>query len=222
LRKYPERYYIYGGNQVQHVGVSGEMVPDVLFCDPLSLSKVNGEIKRFTGKAYELRISRLSDERSESSEIFSLQLIDASTGVSANIRDIGFGFSQVLPIIVQTLTSEGKTLLIEQPELHLHPALQAELGDLFINAALGDQKNTFIIETHSEHLILRLLRRIRETSEGKLPDGVLPITPEQISVLYVQSGKDGAQIMNLRVTDDGDFENKWPDGFFTEREKELF
>lgn len=222
LRKYPERYYIYGGNQVQNIGASGEMVPDILFCNQQALFKVNEELKRFTGKTYELRISRLSDERSESSEIFSLQLIDTATSVSANIRDIGFGFSQVLPIIVQTLTAERKTLLIEQPELHLHPALQAELGDLFINAALGEQKNTFIIETHSEHLILRLLRRIRETSEGKLTDSVLPITPEQISVLYIQSGKDGAQIMNLEVTEDGDFMDPWPDGFFTEREKELF
>ncbi len=222
LRDYPERYYIYGGNPVQNVGASGRMVPDILFSDHEALTKVNEAIMRFTGKDYILKVSKLSDEQFVTSEIFTLQMVDMKTGVSANIRDTGFGFSQVLPIIVQTMMSREKTLLIEQPELHLHPALQAELGDLFINAALGEQKNTFIIETHSEHLILRLLRRIRETSEGSLPQGCTPITPDQISVLYVQPGKDGAQITNLSVTDGGDFECKWPDGFFTEREKELF
>lgn len=222
LREYPERYYIYGGNIVENIGVSGKMLPDVLFGNLDILSKVNLEIKRFTGKDYELRVSRLSDERSETSEIFALQLVDMTSGITVNLRDIGFGFSQVLPVIVQTISSQKKTLLIEQPELHLHPALQAELGDLFINAALGEQKNAFIIETHSEHLILRLLRRIRETSKGKLPQGCQPITPDQLAVLHVQPDEDGAKIIRLPVTEDGEFEIPWPEGFFAERSKELF
>jgi len=222
LRDYPERYYIYGGNPVQNVGVSGQMVPDILFSDDETLNKVNEAIMLFTKKDYILKVSKLSDAQSVTSEIFTLQLVDTKTGVSANIRDIGFGFSQVLPIIVQTMMSSNKTLLIEQPELHLHPALQAELGDLFINAAMGEKKNTFIIETHSEHLILRLLRRIRETSEGRLPLGCQPITPDQLAVLYVQSDKDGSKIIHLPVTEDGEFEIPWPEGFFAERSKELF
>ena len=112
--------------------------------------------------------------------------------------------------------------MIEQPELHLHPALQAELGDVFIESALGENKNTFLIETHSEHLILRLLRRVRETSVGEITDAKLALRPEDISVLFVRPGKDGSEVLNLPVTADGDFACPWPGGFFAERAQELF
>src|SRR2546427_12376514 len=78
-------------------------------------------------------------------------------------RDVGIGISQVLPVLVEAYGAENQIITIEQPEIHLHPALQAELGDVFITSALGDQRNTFILETHSEHLILRIMRRMRET-----------------------------------------------------------
>jgi AAA15 family ATPase/GTPase len=84
--------------------------------------------------------------------------------------------SQVLPVLVAAYASQGSILAMEQPEIHLHPALQAELGDVFIESALGPRGNTFILETHSEHLILRLLRRIRETTNGELPPDLTPYT----------------------------------------------
>ena len=112
--------------------------------------------------------------------------------------------------------------MIEQPELHLHPALQAELGDVFIESALGENKNTFLIETHSEHLILRLLRRIRETTAGELPTGKMPLRPDDIAVLYVKPGPEGSEVIALPVNVEGDFDEPWPDGFFPERAKELF
>jgi hypothetical protein len=82
----------------------------------------------------------------------------------------------------------------------------------------------FLLETHSEHLILRLLRRIRETTDGELPDESLALLPEDLSVVCVEPGKDGAgaQIRLIRVTPDGDFADRWPGGFFAEREEELF
>lgn len=222
LRDYPERYYIHRGNILsKYVGMTGETVPDILFIDDRLVSKVNRELNRF-GYDYELRVSQLMNEESDSDEVFSLQLFNKSTGISANLRDVGFGFSQVLPIIIQSMLSKNNTLLIEQPELHLHPKLQAELGDLFINSALGDQKNKFLIETHSEHLILRILRRIRETTDGELPEGVKPITPEQVAILYVQPGKEGSEVIHIPVNEDGEFERPWPQGFFAERARELF
>lgn len=221
LREYPERFYIYGGNPLESVGSSGKMVFDVLFNNPELLDKVNDVFKRF-GTDYELRLSPYMKDKLQTSEVFVPELFNKSTSISASFRNVGFGFSQVLPVIVQSILSKEKTLLIEQPELHLHPALQAELGDVFIESALGKNKNTFLIETHSEHLILRLLRRIRETTEGELAEGDNPLRPEDVAVIYARPTEKGTELIELRITEDGDFADKWPDGFFAERAKELF
>ena len=157
-----------------------------------------------------------------------LVALPANTKVS--LQDVGVGISQVLPVLMSAFAERNGVIAIEQPEIHIHPALQAELGDVFIETALGENKNTFLLETHSEHLILRLLRRIRETTEGDFsswspslkqacPNG---IKPEDIAVLYVQPGEEGAEIIELPVTEDGDFSRPWPGGFFAERSKELF
>ena len=137
-------------------------------------------------------------------------------------RDVGIGVSQVLPVLVHAYADRSKLVAIEQPEIHLHPALQAELADVFIESALGEQKNTFLLETHSEHLILRILRRIRETADGELPPGMQSITPNDVTVLYVKPGAEGSQVVELVPNSEGDFDEPWPDGFFPERSKELF
>lgn len=220
LRHYPERYYIFSGNLSEQVGKLGEKLPDLLYQHPEILTRVNAGLDRF-GLGYHLKMSLLKDEDSNLSNVFAVRVVDKES-VSVSIRDVGFGVSQVLPIIVQSLLSRNKTLLIEQPEIHLHPALQAELGDLFIQSALGEQRNTFILETHSEHLILRILRRIRETTEGELELGLTPIRPEDVAVLYVLPDKDGAKVVEIPIQPDGEFASQWPQGFFAERAKELF
>ncbi|MBI3799523.1 MAG: AAA family ATPase [Deltaproteobacteria bacterium] len=164
----------------------------------------------------------LRDEDSNFTNAFVLRVVNRKSGVIANIRDVGFGVSQILPIIAQSRLSFNKTLLIEQPEIHLHPAHQAELADVFIQSALGKQQNTFILETHSEHLILRILRRIRETTEGELEPGLIPIRPDQVAVLYVLPGADGTKVVEIPIRPDGEFAKRWPQGFFAERAKELF
>jgi hypothetical protein len=148
-----------------------------------------------------------------------LRLEDSRTGVKLALQDVGVGISQVLPLLVHCATADNTLILIEQPELHVHPALQAELGDLFIESALKRQ-NTLVLETHSEHLILRMLRRIRETTAAE--EEAVRITPEDVAVLYVKPGPDGSEVIELPVTPDGDFSVPWPDGFFPERAKELF
>lgn len=135
-----------------------------------------------------------------------LVLMDMRSRTAVTHRDVGIGISQVLPVLVMAYASRGKLLAMEQPEIHLHPSLQAELGDVFIESALGGRRNTFILETHSEHLILRLLRRMRE---GKL-------SADDISVLYVQPAGVGSQVLQIRVDEDGDFIDRWPGGFFEE------
>jgi len=155
-----------------------------------------------------------------------LILIDQlRNNTAVTLRDVGIGISQVIPVITYANSFKKGLISIEQPELHLHPALQAELGDLFIESALGDSKNTLLIETHSEHLILRILRRIRETfetSQQKAPPKIEnPITPDDVSVIYAKPTKDGTKLYNMKITEDGNFEKDWPDGFFEERLEEF-
>ena len=151
-----------------------------------------------------------------------LVLVDIEQDITVSLPDVGVGISQVMPVLVYAFESEQRLLAIEQPEIHVHPALQAELGDVFIESALGPHKNTFLIETHSEHLILRILRRIRETTDGELEEGQRPIRPDDVAVLYVDPRDRRTAVVEIPVTDDGDFATQWPAGFFTEREKELF
>ena len=83
---------------------------------------------------------------------------------------------------------------------------------MFIEAALGERQNTFILETHSEHLILRLMRRVRE---GK-------IRSDDVSVVYVEPLSKGSSFVELRIDEDGDFIDEWPGGFFEESFHEKF
>lgn len=151
-----------------------------------------------------------------------LVLLDQRSNTAVSHRDVGLGISQVLPVLVSAYGSQDSMVCIEQPELHLHPKLQADLGDVFIECALGDQKNTFILETHSEHLMLRILRRIRETSDGELRDGLTPVRPSDVAVIYAQPSSEGTQLIQIPVRDDGEFAQTWPKGFFPERSEELF
>lgn len=174
------------------------------------------------GYLYADVMKKIKEREENLSNVQELVLIDRRTDTQVSHRDVGIGVSQVLPVLVSAYASHEKIIAIEQPEIHLHPALQAELGDLFIASALGSNNNTLFLETHSEHLILRILRRIRETTDGELPEGVKPITPEQVAVLYVQPVKEGSEVIHIPVNKDGEFERPWPQGFFAERARELF
>ena len=103
-------------------------------------------------------------------------LRDFEKGILVAPSDVGVGISQMVPVVVGALREQEGVLTIEQPELHVHPAIQVGLGDLFIQAVTKNPEQLFtskslLIETHSEHIMLRLLRRIRETTDGELPPG---------------------------------------------------
>lgn len=158
-----------------------------------------------------------------------------SPEVLLDAEDVGEGIGQIIPVITAAISPRTGALLIEQPELHVHPRVQVGLGDLFIQSArpfghhlsavhagFYDADKTVVVETHSEHLMLRILRRIRETADGTLATGLPKIGPEDIAVLYVQSGDQGSKITRLRVNEEGEFIDRWPHGFFDERGEELF
>lgn len=150
-------------------------------------------------------------------------LVPHGQSIQVQLHDVGTGVSQLLPVVVLSLAARDNLVAIEQPELHLHPALQTELGDLFIESALRSfRKNTLLIETHSEHLILRLLRRIRETTEPTQNENARPLRPDQVSVIYVEQTEQGVQLSQLRIDESGEFIDRWPKGFFEERADELF
>jgi predicted ATPase len=172
----------------------------------------------------------LEDIKSFKSELASLpkhqqlSLIDLRNNLEVQPQDIGIGISQLLPVVVAALDTDFTSIIaIEQPELHIHPAMQVKLGDLFITQINKRKINTiFLLETHSEHLLLRLLRRIRETNEGELPLDAPSLTPEKVSVIYVEQTFEGVKLAPLRIDETGEFIDRWPKGFFEERAEELF
>jgi hypothetical protein len=154
-----------------------------------------------------------------------LQIVDARVGRPVTPADIGVGIQYLIPVLVEILGARGGTKIIEEPELHAHPALQAELGDTLIEGALREEApGRFIVETHSEHLILRILRRIREASERSesYPERLPKVRPEDVAVIYAEPSSEGTILHHLKISEDGDFIDRWPAGFFTERADELF
>lgn len=149
-----------------------------------------------------------------------LRLLDTGGG-SHQPQDVGVGISQVLPVVVAAQDGSASVVCVEQPELHVHPAVQVGLGDLFIDGALNTGL-AFLIETHSEHLILRLLRRVREAAEQELAIEGPTLTPSLVGVYYL-SKEDGHIVASeIPINADGDFDRPWPRGFFEERGPELF
>jgi predicted ATPase len=132
------------------------------------------------------------------------------------ITDVGFGISQVLPIVAVCLLAQpGDLLVFEQPEIHLHPRAQAGLADLLLCTALSGKQ--VIIETHSDHLINRLRRRLAEFSaETDTP------APHLVNLVFVSPPKaagQGATVENAQLDQKGNISN-WPAGFLAESAKE--
>lgn len=192
------------------------------------------------GKAEPTSIVRnVLKELSSGKESLGVYLVDTRNNAQVDFCDVGFGISQVLPLIAEVLKAEAGMVCIEQPEVHLHPKMQSDLADIFLKYATkrkgynesrywGDdyrerfEESRFILETHSEHIILRLLRRIRETVRSNNPSSEEGIRPEDVSVAWVSGGARGSVVTPLEISSKGKFIDDWPEGFFEERLKEIF
>jgi hypothetical protein len=155
---------------------------------------------------------RIEVIRKGKSESDPFQIGVKTGGPTFNLIDVGYGVSQSLPILVETvLQSENVTFLLQQPEVHLHPRAQAELGSFF--AQQVGRKHRFVIETHSDHLIDRVRMEVRRGT----------LKPEQVSLLYFERQKQGATIHNLELGPDGSIIDP-PAGyrqFFMDEERRL-
>jgi predicted ATPase len=126
----------------------------------------------------------------------------------ANIMDVGFGVSQVLPIIVLAhFAPPGSLLILEQPEIHLHPRVQTELADLFLEIAL--KRNVqFLIESHSEYLLMRLQRRLAER-KGEFAQ----LSEKDVRLYFCKQEAEASVLEPLEMDEFGRIKN-WPQDFF--------
>ena len=219
LRSSPERLYPISRKNRTDTGVRGEFAPEVLYSNSAFVELANYWFNRFD-VPYTLVVDFFGSFE-VTGEFISMSLIDKRTNTKVTLADVGFGINQLLPVIVEGLMPPESwsrldrlhsIVCVEQPEIHLHPRLQAEIADLMIDTSRGYRGKQWIVETHSELLMRRLQRRVAE--------GV--IEPSDVSVLYVDPmGFDGSEIYVLRLDDDGQFMDDWPNGFFEEGFNEL-
>ena len=119
--------------------------------------------------------------------------MDSHTGVLTSLVDAGFGASQLLPILIQGLIApEGGTMLLEQPEIHLHPRAQADLADFLVE--VSRRGVGVIVETHSEHLLTRLYRGASRTSRW---------TGVHVALYYVTRSEEGSQVTPVEINEYG-------------------
>lgn len=218
LRATAQRYYRIQGLDIESIDSTGSNLP--IYLKNLSLAN-QLEFSKWTEENFGFKLTFITNPGHVSLAI-------QQYNKSFNLADTGFGFSQILPILLQIwsrifnndkvirrrlpwLENNNLVFLIEQPELHLHPAMQATLIDVFIKAIkLGKKKKInikFVLETHSETIINRIGRHIIEEN----------LESENVEIMIFENEKDKLEIIKTNITPDGIIE-KWPLGFFEPKE----
>ena len=220
LREYPRREYHWGGSSPEDVGQRGERTVDAILAATRDGETRSLGYKKRRKSFQEMIAHWLNelglihefslDEIAKGTNLYRAMVKTSSSSVPTALTDVGFGVSQVLPALVLLYyVPEGSTVLMEQPEIHLHPSVQSGLADVMLNVA--EARNVqVIVESHSEHLMRRLQRRVAE--EAASSDDVK---------LYFISATDGvAQASDLVLNEWGEIEN-WPDKFFGDEVGEI-
>lgn len=203
LREIPKRTYRWTGEKNNHVVFpDGSDAIDVLVSSERNNRSLSDEVANCLtdlGLADSFEI-RPVDTKSRIYE--AVVMVD---GVESSLADVGFGVSQVLPVITMLLSApERSIVLLEQPELHLHPNAQSALADLLLYAA-ETRKLQLIVESHSEHILRRLQRRVAEEQPAFAK-------PENIKMYFCQTGKAGSSIDEVAIDRFGQIAN-WPENF---------
>jgi predicted ATPase len=219
LRKHPERVYQWSGDTPADVGMQGESAIAALLAatqEGRQLNRGHRQRKqRFDtfiaawlkelGVISDFSVKPVAKGRKE----YEFLLRTHEDAPEVKLTDVGFGVSQVLPALVQAFYAPANSVIwMEQPEIHLHPRVQSNLADAFICAVQawegGNPRGTqLIIESHSEHFLSRLQRRVAEGT----------ISKDDVAIYFVTREGQLAQLEALRLNDDGEIEN-WPENFF--------
>ena len=219
LRDHPKRIYSWSGETPESVGAKGEFAVAAILAASAENRLLNRGPKQRQRRFDEFIALWLKDlgiidgftvrpvgEGRKEYEVLAKTHSEAS---EVKITDVGFGVSQVLPALVQAFyCPSNSTLWMEQPEIHLHPQVQAELADVFISATQarenGKERNVqLIVESHSEHFLNRLQRRVAEGT----------VRPQDVAVYFCRRTHTGAELEPLRLNMFGEIEN-WPENFF--------
>ncbi|HEX3070719.1 MAG TPA: DUF3696 domain-containing protein [Thermoanaerobaculia bacterium] len=213
LREYPRRQYTWAGGNPSDMGRRGEKVVDALLASR-ELGRVipQGQgVKRLTVEAQvgkwlkNLGLIHSFEVRpvAADSKLYEVVVQKTPSAVPVLITDVGFGVSQILPVITLCYYApRGSVLLFEQPEIHLHPAVQAGLADVFVHA-VKHRGVQIIIESHSEHLLRRLQRRIAEDE----------ISSESAALYFCEMARGESKLVPLELDEFGSIKN-WPQDFF--------
>lgn len=212
LREYPRRQYTWGGEKPTNVGLKGELaVPAILAGRG---AKVYGNRRKSKRNALEARIAQwlvdldlASSFKVEpvttGSSLYQVMMKRHRSSHEVLITDMGIGVSQVLPVLVLCYyVPEGSTIILEQPELHLHPSVQAGLADVFIDV-IKNRQLQILLESHSEHLLRRLQRRIAEEE----------FESDDAAFYFCEMHAGESKLTPLAVDMFGDIHN-WPTDFF--------
>jgi hypothetical protein len=195
LRAFPQRYYLLDKTilRTELDTANGTELAEILKRNTSVLGRINKLLNVFD---LQVRIDNINDV------IHKITVIQG--GVELEITDVGFGISQVIPILVQAFISPaGSITIIEQPEIHLHPRMQAWLTDALVQEALSCNKK-FIIETHSEAIIRRIRRRVVERSYN--------LNESDVIIYDIQKDdKKCSYLKEIVIKPNGDI--VWPEGF---------
>lgn len=230
LRTIPPRGFLYERAGRVKSWADGLAAWDLLLADRLTLAeRTNGWLRRMRA-GVQIAVQLLFESGAEAEEISEGHvdktvrrlLLDTGAGSFVLPSEVGAGISQLVPVVVASLDARARVSLVEQPEIHVHPAIQVGLGDLFLESASTDgNRRLFVVETHSEHLLLRVMRRMRETADGKLREGARPVRPTDVSIVLVEREQGRSIVRQMPLNERGELVKAWPGGFFEEGLREV-